>query len=144
MFDRFGMITLTRFSKVGGIVDELLAGRFVASRCTRCGARSFPPRADCSECRSGEFEFVEISRRARLLSYTTIHAAPTGFEDQVPYTLGVVELEAGGRAMACYGETLPVDSELGTPVSVVPCVRGKGDGLRAYYTLERREEEADG
>lgn len=37
-----------------------------------------------------------------------------------------------------------MDSELGTLVSVVPCVRGEGDDLRAYYTLEKTEEEAGG
>ena len=56
---------------------------------------------------SGEFEFKEMSGKGTIHTFTRIDAAPTGFEDEVPYTVAVVDLEEGGRLLAWFGETIP-------------------------------------
>jgi uncharacterized OB-fold protein len=105
MFRWFGKVNYTPYTKVSDFAQHLKDGRLMGSRCTKCGATSFPPRADCEECLSGDFEFVEISGRAELHTFTKIVAAPTGFEDMAPYLVGVVDLEEGGRALAWFGTT---------------------------------------
>ncbi len=55
----------------------------MAIRCKGCGYASFPPRADCPERQSGEFEFYEVSGEATLHTCNQVEAAPGGFEDDV-------------------------------------------------------------
>jgi hypothetical protein len=70
---------------------------------------------------SGNFEFVELSGKSTLQTFTKIVAAPTGFEDVVPYTVGVVDLEEGGRALAWFGDTVQEDEiEIGMEGSSWP------------------------
>ena len=50
-------------------------------------------------CPSSEIEWKEISGQGKLVTYTTIHAAPQGFEENKPYTLTMVDIEEGRRAL---------------------------------------------
>jgi uncharacterized OB-fold protein len=72
-----------------------------------------------------------------LLTFTRIAAAPAGFEELAPYTLGVVELRDGGRLVAWLGESiLPEDAEIDMPIRVVPRIFDSSRGKRLVYTLE--------
>jgi uncharacterized OB-fold protein len=138
MFKWFGRVNYAPFTKVGDFAQHLKDGRLMASRCKQCGATSFPPRADCEACLSGEFEFTELSGRGRLHTYTKIVAAPTGFEDVAPYTVGVVDLEEGGRAVAWFGESIPEESiEIDMELQVVPRIFEELEEIRVFYSLER-------
>lgn len=138
MFKWFGKVNFTPYTKVTDFARHLKDGRLMASRCTQCGTQSFPPRADCEECMSGDFEFVEVSGRATLHTFTRIVAAPTGFEDVAPYTVGVVDLEEGGRALAWIGDTIPADSvAIGMPVQIVPRIFEELEEIKVHYTLEQ-------
>jgi hypothetical protein len=138
MFRWFGRVSYTSATKVAGFAAHLKDGRIMASRCLACGTRSFPPRADCERCRAGAFEFVELSGRGVLHTFTTIAAAPTGFEDRAPYTLGVVDLEEGGRALAELGESLPATAvHIGLEVQLVPRLLEESEDIHVIYTIER-------
>jgi len=110
----------------------------MGSRCAKCGETSFPPRADCGACLGGEFEFVERTGKARLLTFTKIVAAPTGFEDVAPYTVGVADLEDGGRILAWMGETIP-ESEIAIDMElqVVPRIFEELEEIKVFYSLEK-------
>jgi len=87
---------------------------------------------------SGDFEFVELSGRSTLHTFTKVVAAPTGFEDVVPYTVGVVDLEEGGRALAWFGETVPDDEiAIGMDLQVVPQIFDEEENIKVYYSLEK-------
>lgn len=138
MFKWFGKVNFTPYTKVTDFARYLKDGRLMASRCLECGATSFPPRADCDECMSGDFEYLEVTGRATLHTYTRIVAAPTGFEDVAPYTVGVVDLEEGGRALAWIGDTIPQDQiEIGMELQLVPRVFEELEEIRVHYTLEQ-------
>ncbi len=137
MFKWFGKVNFSPCTKVSEFARHLKDGRLMGSRCRACGASSFPPRADCADCMSGAFEYVPRSGRGTLLTYSRISAAPTGFEDLVPYTVGVVDLEEGGRLLAWVGETIPEGSlKIGMALQVVPRVFEETEEIRVYYTLE--------
>ena len=110
----------------------------MASRCKKCKATSFPPRADCGECMSDEFEFFEISGKATLHTFTKIDAAPTGFEDMVPYTVGVADLEETGRILAWIGKDIKENEiKIGMKLQVVPQIFEELEEIKVYYSLEK-------
>jgi hypothetical protein len=138
MFRWFGHVGQVNATRVAGFAQHLRDGRIMASACTACGAHAFPPRADCARCMSGEFKFVEIRGDGRLFTFTRIAAAPSGFEHDAPYTLGVVELESGGRALAWFGVSIPeCDIHIGMPVQLVPRVDEEREEIHVEYRIER-------
>jgi len=138
VFKWFGKVNFSPYTKVADFARELKDGRLMASRCKACGATSFPPRADCAECLSGDFEFVEISGKATLHTFTKIVAAPTGFEELAPYTVGVADLAETGRVLAWIGDTISEDEiQIGMKLQVVPRIFEELEEIKVYYTLEK-------
>ncbi|NOZ61634.1 MAG: Zn-ribbon domain-containing OB-fold protein [Calditrichaeota bacterium] len=74
--------------------------RMEAEKCVQCGHIAFPGRLICPECGSRQFEKITLSGKGKLETFTIIRVAPTGFGDQVPYAVGIVELDEGVRLMA--------------------------------------------
>jgi uncharacterized OB-fold protein len=138
MFKWFGKVNYTPYTKVSDFAQHLRDGHLMASRCKNCGAASFPPKADCEACMSDAFEFFEVSGKGKLHTFTKIVAAPTGFEDVVPYTVGVVDLDDGGKALAWFGETIEEDDiRIGMELQVVPRIFEELEEIKVYYSLER-------
>jgi len=138
MFSWFGKVSFVPYTKVSDFAVHLKDGRLMGTRCADCGFTTFPPRADCPKCLSAEFEFEEWSGRGTVYTFSEIAAAPTGFEDDVPYTVAVVDLEEGGRLVAWVGETIGEgELKIGDPVQVVPQVFEDVEDIRVYYSVER-------
>ena len=138
MFKWFGKVNFSPFTKVTDFAQHLKDGRLMATRCKKCGATSFPPRADCAACMSDEFEFFEISGKATLHTFTRIDAAPTGFGDMVPYTVGVADLEETGRILAWIGNDIKEEEiKIGMELQVVPRIFEELEEIKVYYTLEK-------
>ncbi len=138
MFKWFGKVNYTPYTKVSDFAQHLRDGYIMASRCRRCGATSFPPRADCEACMSGDFEFFELSGKGRIHTFTKIVAAPSGFEDVAPYVVGVVDLEEGGKALAWFGDSIEEEEiRIDMDVQVVPRIFEELEEIKVYYSLER-------
>ena len=138
MFSWFGKVSFVPYTKISDFARHLKDGRLMASRCAKCGETTFPPRADCPACLAGEFEYQEVSGKATLHTFTKIDAAPTGFEDEVPYIVGVADLDDGGRILAWIGETLEnEDLRIGMDLQVVPRMFEEIEQIKVYYTLEK-------
>jgi len=90
-FDKFGIIGFTAQSKVDEFVDHLEEGRLMGTKCKRCGALFFPPRADCYRCLGSDMEWFEVKGKGKLLSYTKAMYGPVGFEKELPYILAIVD-----------------------------------------------------
>jgi len=69
--------------------------RLMGGKCRKCGKIHLPPRPLCDKCFSTEFEWIELPKTGRLLTYTIIHVAPTYFQNMAPYAVGIVQLENG-------------------------------------------------
>ena len=138
MFKWFGKVNFTPYTKVTDFARHLRNGHLMGSRCKKCGATSFPPRADCDACMSGDFEFFELTGKGTVNTFTKIVAAPTGFEDDAPFTVGVVDLDEGGRALAWFGESILEDQiAIGMAVQVVPRIFEELEEIKVYYSLEQ-------
>lgn len=65
-------------------------GRLLVERCRDCGAKSFPPYGMCRTCRGREVEWVEITSRGRVYSFTVNHQRWLP-DLEVPYAIVLVE-----------------------------------------------------
>ena len=136
-FKYFGKINFTPYTKVDKFAEFLQKGKLMGTRCKKCGETYFPPRADCLNCMDDKFEWVEYSGKGTLNSYTTIHAAPKGFDDIAPYTLGIVDLKEGGRLIAWIGEITKNEIKIGMEIKVVPRIFEEIEEIKLYYTIEK-------
>jgi uncharacterized OB-fold protein len=90
-FERFGTVSFTSQTKAAPFVDLLDKGIVAGTKCRGCGASYFPPRPDCSKCFSSNMEWTEITGNGKLVSYSKLIYAPTGFEADLPYSIALVE-----------------------------------------------------
>ncbi len=120
-FEKFGRKSFTAVTKTGKFVDLLIEGKVEGTTCKKCGAKFFPPRADCATCLSKEMEWFEMPKKGTLETFTTAYYAPFGFEADPPYTMGVVDFDGGLKLFARIAkEVKPEDVRVGMGVTVRP------------------------
>lgn len=92
-------------------------GRLVMPECTACGYVQWPPERMCPECQHRERRWREVPAKGTLWSYAVYHRAlDPAFADDIPYAVGLVEIDGVGRKM--YGLMLndEADLKIGAPV----------------------------
>jgi len=99
-FAKFGKISFISETKVADFIKYLEEGKIMATKCAKCGKLYFPPRADCPDDLSTEMTWQQISGKCKLLTYTTAYFAPTGFENDLPYTIALAECEENVKVYA--------------------------------------------
>jgi hypothetical protein len=106
----------------------------VGEVCNKCGAKLFPPRDVCPECSKPAYEPYTFSGNGSVYSYSTIYQAPKGYEDLVPYTVALIELNEGPLVAAQLTDMDREEIEIGMPVEMVTRkLREEGDdGLIVY------------
>lgn len=112
----------------------------VGMRCGNCNKVLFPPRYICPYCRRmGKLEPYRLKRRGKVLTYTVVHVAANGFEDQAPYVLAIVELEDGPRLTAQVTDCNMDEIKIGDEVEIVFRRMGEDgqDGV-IYYGFKAR------
>jgi uncharacterized OB-fold protein len=83
--------------------DAAAEGKLVAQRCQSCGFWSHPPRIICNKCHSFDMKWEPVS----------------GFEDKVPYTTVLVELEEQPKLLFLgYRDGKGEDLKMGMPMEV--------------------------
>ena len=90
-FKRFGTVSFTAITKTNDFITYLEKGRVMGTKCKECGAIYFPPRSDCSKCLRSNMEWFEVSGTGRLLSFSELKYGPVGFEDDLPYTIALLD-----------------------------------------------------
>lgn len=136
-FKYFGKINFTPYTKVEAFADYLHKGKLMGTKCKKCGEIYFPPRADCIKCMNDEVYWIEFSGKGTLNSYTKIFAAPKGFEDMAPYTIGVVDLKEGGRLLSWVKDIPDSEIKIGMRVKIVPRIFEEIQEIKLYYTIEK-------
>ena len=97
-------------TKVSRFVDELAAGKFMATLCRKCGKKYYPPVADCSQCMESDMEWMPIGPEGTLVTFTKIHVPPEHFgvpQPLMPFSsvqfepcpIGLLEVEDGLKIM---------------------------------------------
>lgn len=87
-------------------------------RCKGCGTYRHYPRPMCHKCNSMNAEWVRVSGKGKVFSWTvTARAFYPGFE--VPYAVVIIELDEGVRMVSNVVDCKPEDLYIGMPVEVV-------------------------
>lgn len=79
---------------------ELEKGNLFTTRCRSCDMLAFPPKPICPHCWTDTPDWVEIRNTGTLYSWTRIHSSPAQFTPELPYEVGVVDLDDNLR-IAC-------------------------------------------
>jgi len=120
-FEKFGRKSFTAMTKTGKFVDLLAEGKVEGTVCKDCGAKYFPPRADCAKCFSKNMDWFEMPKKGKLETFTTAQYAPFGFEGDPPYTMGVVNFGGGLKLFARVEKGIkPEDVKVDMDVQVRP------------------------
>lgn len=91
--------------------------RLEAARCDDCGKVLYPPRVICPECRGRTFTTVVMPRNGKVVAGTVVRVPPSGFADQAPLPIALVELTNGVRLMVQVGDLAdPAELVEGLPV----------------------------
>ena len=109
-FEQFGILSFTGVTKADKFVEFLKNNEIRGTVCKSCGAKFFPPRSDCASCFSDQMDWFPISGEGTLISFTKANFAPAGFENDVPYMLGVAEFEDGIKVFGRIDKALAEDN----------------------------------
>ena len=96
----------------------------LASRCTSCGVRFFPPRERCSACSHAGMEVAEAAREGELYTWTVVRELGGQREGFVPYVVGQIDLADGLRVTGIV-QCEPDDLRIGMPMRL--CLIEHGD-----------------
>jgi uncharacterized OB-fold protein len=96
----------------------------VMQRCRDCLAYVWTPRPACFECGGARLDWLPLSGRGRIYSFTIIRqvagrGSSAAFEKEIPYLVAWIDLDEGPRLLSNV-VGCPVDSAgIGMEVSVV-------------------------
>ena len=75
--------------------EALKQNKLLGLKCRSCGALTVPPKMVCRQCASPDMEVEELKGTGKIRTFTTVYVASEGREDEVPYTIVMVELDEG-------------------------------------------------
>ena len=81
--------------------DAWSNGQLSVQICAGCHGTQHPPGPVCSHCFGTDLAIQPIDGTARLLSWSTVHRAPSAeFEGTTPYAVAIVLLSGGALMQA--------------------------------------------
>jgi len=96
------------------------AHKLLFKKCKTCGHIDHPPYPYCTACLEEEAEWVEASGKGKIYTLTTtMLGAPPAFAEDVPYTVGMVDLVEETRIFTRFTGARPEDLKIGMDVEVV-------------------------
>ncbi|MBO0728679.1 MAG: OB-fold domain-containing protein [Acidimicrobiaceae bacterium] len=102
--------------------DGLRVHEFRVPRCTGCGDYNWIPYPACRSCLSEDQEWVPVSGRAVVWSFSVVHRGPGAFNEEVPYVVVLAKLAEEPRSLIVTGNLIGVDPaevKIGMPIQVV-------------------------
>ncbi|MEW5759470.1 MAG: Zn-ribbon domain-containing OB-fold protein [Candidatus Thermoplasmatota archaeon] len=91
----------------------------IGTKCQCCDKIYFPPRSLCLNCHRksiGKMEKVKLKETGEIVSYTVIHETSKEFEMQVPYIIGIIQMDDGPKLTSQIIEIKPEEVKIGMKV----------------------------
>jgi uncharacterized OB-fold protein len=79
--------------------EALQQDRLLGLKCRACGVLTVPPTMVCRQCSGTDLEVTEVKGSGKIRTFTTVYVAAEGRENEVPYIIVMVELDAGAWIM---------------------------------------------
>jgi uncharacterized OB-fold protein len=79
--------------------EALKENRLLGLKCQDCGAITTPPKMVCRQCSGANMEVIELKGSGKIKTFTTVFVASEGREEEVPYTIVIVEMDDGPWVM---------------------------------------------
>lgn len=121
-----------RDTRLARFYERLAEGRLSTTRCPKDGSVHWPPRTVCPDCHTDELEWVDLPDHGTIYAFSAVlGGAPLGMEEEVPFAVGLVDLD--GAALRLFGriEGKPwSELRVGERVGVEPFDIGDG---RFFY-----------
>ena len=93
--------------------------RLEGTECAECGAKSFPPRCVCANCKSEQLKPFYFSGKGTIYSFSTIYQALDIFDKDIPYSIALVKLEEGPLITTQLADVTLNEIKIGLPVEMV-------------------------
>jgi uncharacterized protein len=90
----------------------------LGSHCPACGAHHFPRHDTCPYCAAEGPVPMVFAGHGVLWAWTAVTTAPPGYQGDVPYGMGVVELAEGIRIIGRLTESDPGALRAGQPMEL--------------------------
>jgi uncharacterized OB-fold protein len=97
-------------------LNEAGDGHLLGGLCVRCSHWHFPATPDCPYCAAEDCQTRALSRRGTLCLFTTVTHRPPGYQGELPFGFGVVELPEGLQLITRLSETDPQRLSFGMPM----------------------------
>jgi uncharacterized OB-fold protein len=99
--------------------DALRRHEFVLQQCSNCRAFNHPPKITCPKCHSLDLKWAPVATTGTVYSFTIVHRAPTpAFKNDVPYAVGLVDIDGTGVRLLSSLEVPPEEIRVGLPVQL--------------------------
>jgi uncharacterized OB-fold protein len=85
----------------------------VGGRCGACDRIGFPAADVCTYCGADDVRATPLSTTGSLWGWTSVTISPAGYEGEVPFGFGVVELPEGIRLISRLSEADPSRLDFG-------------------------------
>jgi uncharacterized protein len=112
----------------------------LGSKCGVCEKVFFPPRVLCDNCGRkslGKVTPLQLKGNGTVFSFTVVHEAPRGFETQIPYIVGLIEMDEGVKLTAQIVDIDPKEVKIGMRVKdVFRKVREDGKAGVIHYAYK--------
>lgn len=111
----------------------------LGGRCSSCRELSFPRERFCAHCGAADPELTPLSTRGTIYSWTIARFAPPGYQGQVPFGVGIVEIDDGIRITSTLSAE-PLESlRVGATVALRLIEVATEDGPVTSWTYEVEE-----
>jgi len=116
--------------------DRCARGELSFQCCTECGTFRHPPSPVCYRCRAMTYEYVAVSGRGTVYSFTVVtHALSSELQMFVPYNVALIEFEEapGVRLISNVVDASPEELEVGMPVELQWETTSSGSKLPRFH-----------
>ncbi len=109
----------------GPVVSKFLVSlrdqkKILGIKCDKCGIVYVPPRATCGKCFSEMKQWVELSGRGRIETFTSVHYPEPVQPRGGPFILAVIKLDGSDTGLThLVGEAEEKDLTIGTKLEAV-------------------------
>lgn len=84
----------------GPFGEGLARGELIVQKCNSCSELIMYPKYRCPSCFGNDLDWHTTNGQGQLLTYTVLRfGAPSSFDVEPPYAIGIVKLEEGPQLM---------------------------------------------